>query len=70
MSVSEWDGSQGKYVSGAGIISAAGGLAVTEITDGVGSLVTKDGKPVGSRIFGQSANQRTSASSLRPSTVS
>ena len=44
-STSEWDGSQGTYLSGGGIIRVAGGLAVTQITEGTGSIVMKDGKP-------------------------
>jgi hypothetical protein len=53
VSVSEWDGSQGKYLSGGGIVRSAGGLAVTQIIEGVGSAIMKDGKPAGSEASGK-----------------
>jgi hypothetical protein len=46
-STSEWDGPQGTYLSGGGIIRVAGGLVVTQLTEGTGSVVMKDGKPAG-----------------------
>jgi hypothetical protein len=52
-STSEWDGPQGSYLSGGGIVRAAGGLAVTQLTEGVGSVVMKDGKPAGSEASGK-----------------
>jgi hypothetical protein len=52
-STSEWDGSQGTYLSGGGTVRAAGGLAVTEITEGKGAVVMKDGKPAGSESSGK-----------------
>jgi hypothetical protein len=36
ISTSEWDGPQGKFLSGGGIIRAASGLAVTQLIEGVG----------------------------------
>lgn len=54
MSVSEWNGSQGTYLSGGGTVRTTGGLAVSQITEGVGSVVMKDGKPVGSQSSGKS----------------
>jgi len=52
-STSEWDGPQGTYLSGGGIVRAAGGLAVTQLTEGVGSAVMKDGKPAGREASGK-----------------
>jgi len=52
-STSEWDGPQGTYLSGGGIIRVAGGLAVTQLTEGTGSAVMKDGKPAGSEASGK-----------------
>jgi len=52
-STSEWDGPQGTYLSGGGTVRAAGGLAVTQITEGKGSAVMKDGKPAGSESSGK-----------------
>ena len=52
-STSEWDGPQGTYLSGGGIIRVAGGLAVTQLTEGTGSVVMKDGKPAGSEASGK-----------------
>src|ERR1700744_5445370 len=46
-SASEWNGPQGRYFAGGGIIRAPEGLAVTELTEGTGSAITKDGKPAG-----------------------
>jgi len=44
-SASELDGAKVTFLRGGGIHRAPGGLAVTQITDSAGSLVTKDGKP-------------------------
>ncbi|MEK9285704.1 MULTISPECIES: hypothetical protein [unclassified Bradyrhizobium] len=52
-SISEWDGPQGTYLSAGGIVRAAGGLAVTQLTEGKGSVVMKDGKPAGSESSGK-----------------
>jgi hypothetical protein len=52
-STSEWDGPKGTYLSGGGIMRAAGGLAVTQITEGVGSAIMKDGKPAGNAASGK-----------------
>jgi hypothetical protein len=52
-STSEWDGAQGKYFTGGGTIRAAGGLAVTLLTEGVGTAVMKDGKPAGNEASGK-----------------
>jgi hypothetical protein len=53
LSTSEWDGSQGKYYTGGGTVRAVGGLAVTLLTEGVGSAIMKDGKPAGSEASGK-----------------
>ena len=37
----------------AGLIRVAGGLAVTQITEGTGSMLMKDGKPAGSESSGK-----------------
>lgn len=50
---SEWDGSQGIYFVGGGIIRAPGGIAVTQLTEGQGSTVMKDGKPAGNEVSGK-----------------
>jgi hypothetical protein len=52
-SISEWDGPQGTYLSAGGIVRAPGGLAVTQLTEGMGSVVMKDGKPAGSASSGK-----------------
>ncbi|MBR0801849.1 hypothetical protein JQ615_41710 [Bradyrhizobium jicamae] len=52
-SVSEWDGMKGTYVGGTGVVRSPGGLAVNQITEGVGSVVMKDGKPAGSEGSGK-----------------
>lgn len=51
--ISEWDGPQGKYLSAGGIVRAPGGLAVTQVTEAIGSLVMKDGKPAGTETSGK-----------------
>jgi hypothetical protein len=52
-SISEWNGSQATYFTGGGTIRMPGGLAVTLLTEGVGSAVMKDGKPAGSEASGK-----------------
>jgi len=52
-STSEWDGSQGTYFAGGGIVRVPGGLAVTQLTEGVGSAIMKDGKPAGNEASGK-----------------
>jgi hypothetical protein len=46
-SASEWEDQKGTFLRGGGTHRAPGGLAVTQITEGTGSVVMKDGKPVG-----------------------
>jgi hypothetical protein len=52
-SIVEWDGPQGKYLSAGGIVRAPEGLAVTQLTEGKGSMVMKDGKPAGAEASGK-----------------
>jgi hypothetical protein len=52
-STSEWNGSQATYFTGGGTIRAPGGLAVTLLTEGVGSAIMKDGKHAGSEASGK-----------------
>ena len=52
-SISEWDGPKGTYFAGGGIIRAPRGLAVTQLTEGVGSAIMKDGKPAGNEASGK-----------------
>ena len=52
-SISEWDGQQGTFLIGGGILRSPGGLAVTQITEGTGTVVMKDGKPVGTASSGK-----------------
>lgn len=52
-SVSEFDGAKVTFLRGGGIHRAPGGLAVTQIMDGDGSLVTKDDKPLGTASSGK-----------------
>ncbi len=52
-SVTEWDGPKGTYLAAGGIVRAPGGLAVTQLTEGTGTLVMKDGKPIGSDSSGK-----------------
>jgi hypothetical protein len=51
--ISEWDGPQGTFLLGSGIHRAPGGLAVTQLTEGTGSVVMKDGKPAGTESSGK-----------------
>jgi hypothetical protein len=52
-STSEWDGPRGTYLTGGGTIRTAGGLAVTQLTEGSGSAIMKDGKPAGNEASGK-----------------
>ena len=56
-STSEWDGPKGTYLNGIGIVRAPNGLAVTQVTEGVGAVVMKDGKPAGSESSGKALYQ-------------
>lgn len=51
--ISEWDGPQGTFLMAGGVHRIAGGFAVTQMTEGSGSIVMKDGKPVGSSGSGK-----------------
>jgi hypothetical protein len=50
---SEWHGSQGTYLSGGGTIRGAGGIVVTQLTEGTGSVIIKEGKPAGTEASGK-----------------
>ncbi|WGS18790.1 MULTISPECIES: hypothetical protein [unclassified Bradyrhizobium] len=52
-STTEWDGPHGTFVAGGGIVRAPGGLAVTQLTEGVASVAVKDGKPAGTEASGK-----------------
>jgi hypothetical protein len=52
-STSEWDGPKGTYFTGGGIIRAAEGLAVTQLTEGTGAAIMKDGKAAGNEASGK-----------------
>ncbi|MBI5264580.1 MAG: hypothetical protein HY852_22530 [Bradyrhizobium sp.] len=53
VTVSEWDGPKGTYLSSVGVHRVPGGLAVGQLTEGIGSVVMKDGKPVGTEASGK-----------------
>lgn len=53
MHVSEWDGSQGKFLLAGGIHRSVGGFAVTQMSEGTGSVVVKDGKRLSSTSSGK-----------------
>lgn len=57
ISISEWDGPKGRYLNGIGVVRAPNGIAVTQVTEGVGAAVMKDGKPVGSEGTGKAVYQ-------------
>ncbi len=52
-SIQEWEGPQGTFLFAGGIHRAPGGLAVTQLTEGTGSVVMKDGKPAGTDASGK-----------------
>ena len=45
--IGEWDGPQGTFLLAGGIHRIAGGFAVSQLLEGTGSVIMKDGKPVG-----------------------
>ena len=53
VSSSEWDGPKGTYIASMGIHRAPGGFAIGQLTEGTGSVVMKDGKPVGTEASGK-----------------
>ena len=53
-SITEWDGPRGTYLLTGGVHRAPGGLAVTQTLEGTGSILLKDGKPVGWENSGKS----------------
>jgi hypothetical protein len=51
-SASEWVNQKGTFLRGGGTHRAPGGLAVTQVTEGSGIVVMKDGKPIGTATTG------------------
>jgi hypothetical protein len=51
--VSEWDNAQGTFLLAGGVHRAAGGFAVTQMLEGTGSVIMKDGKAIGSTGSGK-----------------
>jgi hypothetical protein len=51
--VTEVDGSKRTYLFGGGVHRVAGGIAVSQIVEGTGSLDIKDGKPAGATNTGK-----------------
>ena len=51
--ISEWDGPQGTFLSAGGNYRAPGGLAVTNSWKITGSVIMKDGEPVGAETSGK-----------------
>ena len=51
--VSEWDGPQGNFLLAGGVHRVAGGYAVTQMLEGTGSIIMKDGQPAGSASAGK-----------------
>jgi hypothetical protein len=60
ISISEWDGPKGTYLAAAGVHRIAGGLAVIELVEGTGSIIMRDGKPVGPDGAGKSVVKHAS----------
>jgi hypothetical protein len=52
--ISEWDGPQGTQLLTGGVHRVSGGLAVTQMLQGAGSIILKDGKPAGWETHGKS----------------
>jgi hypothetical protein len=52
--IQEWDGPKGTFIYSGGIHRAPGGIAVTQLIEGTGSIVMKDGKPFGTDSLGKS----------------
>jgi hypothetical protein len=50
---SEWDGPRGTFLAAGGIYRVAGGLAVSQVSEGTSSVVMKDGKPAGNESSGK-----------------
>ena len=50
--ISEWDGTEGKFLMAGGVHRMTGGTAVTHMQEGTGSIIIQDGKPVGTSSSG------------------
>ena len=53
INVTEWDGPKGTFLLAGGTHRSAGGLAVTQMLEGAGSMIMKDGKPAGTESSGK-----------------
>jgi hypothetical protein len=51
--VSEWDGPRGTFLLAGGVHRSVGGFAVTQMLEGTGSVITRDGRPVSSTGSGK-----------------
>lgn len=63
LSVAEWDGPNGTFLLAGGTHRMAGGVAVTQLTEGKVAVVMKDDKPVGMTSTG-TAQVKFAAGSL------
>ncbi|HEV2153954.1 hypothetical protein [Bradyrhizobium sp.] len=64
--VTEWDGpGKARQLQAGGVHRTAGGLAVTQIVEGTGSMIMKDEKPIGGQSSGTAA-VRFSSGTLAP----
>ena len=52
-SISEWDGPKGMYLYSGGTIRSKGAFAVTQLLEGTGSVVMKNGQPAGAEASGK-----------------
>ncbi|MDT4739245.1 hypothetical protein [Bradyrhizobium sp. WYCCWR 12699] len=53
INISEWDGTKGTFLLAGGTHRSTGGFAVTQMLEGAGSVVMKDGKPAGTESSGK-----------------
>jgi len=53
MGVYEWSGNEGKLLVANGVMRKPGSVVVYDTTEGSGSLVIVDGRPVGARTAGK-----------------
>ena len=50
--VSEWDGTQGKFLLAGGVHRTGNGFAVTRMQEGTGTINVQEGKPIGTASSG------------------
>jgi hypothetical protein len=53
--VVEWDGPKTSTATALGVHRAPGGAAIAQVLEGAGSVIMKDGKPVGTELSGKTA---------------